>query len=157
MRNWSFAQRWTDMIHLFTLNSTPVFRGGEVKIYVKLFIAMIIYFLFVVQSCSLLLDHKQYNTHYYYKVLSAMNHNTRVNIQIVDVQFCNRLKVIVRRYCICTSDFPWQTSECCTVSGSFTSIMFLHVLLLLHASGGASSSISCYDGQGKPVDWFVCF
>ncbi|KTF97969.1 hypothetical protein cypCar_00032026 [Cyprinus carpio] len=31
--------------------------------------------------------------------------------------------------------------------------MLLHVLLLLHASAGASSSISCYDDQGKPVDW----
>ncbi|XP_016137536.1 deoxyribonuclease-2-alpha-like [Sinocyclocheilus grahami] len=35
--------------------------------------------------------------------------------------------------------------------------MLLHVLLLLHASGGASSSISCYDDQGKPVDWFYLY
>lgn len=35
--------------------------------------------------------------------------------------------------------------------------MLLHVLLLLHASAGASSSISCYDDQGKPVDWFYLY
>lgn len=34
--------------------------------------------------------------------------------------------------------------------------MLLHVLLLLHASG-ASSSISCYDDEGKPVDWFYLY
>lgn len=34
--------------------------------------------------------------------------------------------------------------------------MLLHVLLLLHGAG-ASSSISCYDDQGKPVDWFYLY
>ncbi|KAK7158215.1 hypothetical protein R3I93_009424 [Phoxinus phoxinus] len=34
--------------------------------------------------------------------------------------------------------------------------MLLHVLLLLHASV-ASSSISCYDDEGKPVDWFYLY
>lgn len=35
--------------------------------------------------------------------------------------------------------------------------MFLHVLLLLHASRGAFSSISCYNDQGKPVDWYYLY
>ncbi|TRY82732.1 hypothetical protein DNTS_005489 [Danionella cerebrum] len=36
------------------------------------------------------------------------------------------------------------------------SIMFLHALLLLHVSA-VSSSISCQDDQGTPVDWFYLY
>lgn len=59
----SFALWWTDKIHFFTTSSRPVYHWVKVKIMPNLYTDNnLLTISFVAQSCSLLLDLKQYNT-----------------------------------------------------------------------------------------------